>query len=132
LPTILGLAFILMFTIANGTDLYHRIEYRLGYDQAHWGPEDPVAQEMFEAVRSRTRRHDIVSFFRARAMALYTDRTSLQLTTIDHILDRADWYLMEKDSTYVQVLLSDEEAAEAGLVMEWENDKFVLWRVPIG
>lgn len=130
LPTVLGLAFILVFTIANGTDLYHRTEYRLSYDYGHWGPEDPVAQEMFEAVRSETRRGDIVSFFRARAMALYTDRASLQLTTIDHILDRADWYLMEKGSTYSQVLLTDEEAAAAGLVMEWENDKFVLWWVP--
>lgn len=129
-PAILGVGFILLFTVSNVTDVYRRVDYRLEYDWAHWGPEDPAAEELFEAVRSSTRRNDIVSFFRARAMALYTERTSLQLTNLDHILRRADWYAMEKDSTYVQVLLTQEEAAAAGLVMVWENDRFVLWEVP--
>jgi hypothetical protein len=71
-----------------------------------------------------------VSFFRARAMNLYSERQSLQLTNTDHILARADWFVMEKNSTYVQVLLTDEEAADLGLALEWENDRFVLWRVP--
>jgi hypothetical protein len=63
-------------------------------------------------------------------MNLYSDRQSLQLTEADHILARADWYVMVKESTYVQVLLTEEDAADLGLTLEWENDRFVLWRVP--
>jgi hypothetical protein len=85
---------------------------------------------MFAEVRSRTRHDEVVSFFRARAMNLYSDRQSLQLTEADHILARADWYVMVKESTYVQVLLTEEDAADLGLTLEWENDRFVLWRVP--
>jgi hypothetical protein len=85
---------------------------------------------MFAEVRSRTRHDEVVSFFRARAMNLYSDRQSLQLTRADHILARADWFVMVKASTYVQVLLTDKEAADLGLTLEWENDRFALWRVP--
>jgi len=129
-PAAVAAGFIVVFMLGNVPDLYHRTEYRLEYDWTHWGPEDPAATEMFEAVRSRTRRDDVLSFFRARAMALYTERTTLQLTNIEHILARADWYVMETESTYVQVLLTAEEAAARGLVIEWENDRFVIWEVP--
>jgi hypothetical protein len=130
LPGAVAAAFLLIFVVGNAVDLYGKTQYRLVYDYVHWGPEDPAAAEMFEEVRSRTRRDEVVSFFRARAMNLYSERQSLQLTNTDHILARADWFVMEKDSTYVQVLLTDEEAADLGLALEWENDRFVLWRVP--
>lgn len=129
-PGALAAAFLLIFTVGNATDLYNKTMYRLDYDYAHWGPEHPSSTEMFEEVRSRTRHDEVISFFRARAMNLYSERQSLQLTNTGHILSRADWYVMVKQSTYVQVLLTDEQAADLGLTREWENDRFVLWRVP--
>jgi hypothetical protein len=128
LPGALAIAFLSVFMVGNAVDLYHKT--RLDHDRAHWGPEHPSSVEMFAEVRSRTRHDEVVSFFRARAMNLYSDRQSLQLTRADHILARADWFVMVKASTYVQVLLTDKEAADLGLTLEWENDRFVLWRVP--
>jgi hypothetical protein len=37
---------------------------------------------------------------------------------------------MEKGSNYSQPDVSDEQAAQAGLVKVWENAKFVLWKIP--
>jgi hypothetical protein len=85
---------------------------------------------MFGEVRARTTPDDVVAFFRARAMSLYTDRTALQLTQTDQILQRANWYVMVKDSTYSQILLSDADASAAHLTKAWENASFVLWQVP--
>jgi hypothetical protein len=130
LPGALAIAFLAVFMVGSTVDLYHKTSYRLRYDYAHWGPEHPSSVEMFAEVHSRTRHDEVVSFFRARALNLYSDRQSLQLTEADHILARADWYVMVKESTYVQVLLTEEDAADLGLTLEWENDRFVLWRVP--
>jgi hypothetical protein len=130
LPGALATAFVLIFVVSNAADLYHKTQYRLDYDYVHWGPEHPTAVEMFAEVRSRTRRDEVVAFFRARAMNLYSDRQSLQLNNADHILARADWYVMEKNSTYFQLLLTGEAAADLGLTLEWENERFMLWRVP--
>lgn len=130
LPGGIAVGFILILAASNTVGLLHKTEYRLTYEYPHWGPEHPASVEMFDEVRSRTESDDVVSFFRARAMTLYTDRLALQLTEADHIVERADWYVMVRDSDYVQVLLTDREAAELGLTLEWENDRFVLWRVP--
>ena len=108
-----------------------RTALRLDYgNYVIWGPEDPSSKEMFAAVQEFTRGDDKVGFFRARAMNLYTDRQSVQLTTLPDILDKADYYAMAKDSTYSQKLLTDQEAADAGLTKVWENPQWVLWRVP--
>lgn len=130
LPGGIAVGFIFILVASNTVGLLHKTEYRLTYEYPHWGPEHPASVEMFDEVRSRTDSDDVVSFFRARAMTLYTDRLALQLTEADHIVERADWYVMVRDSDYVQVLLTDLEAADLGLTAEWENARFVLWRVP--
>ena len=70
---------------------------------------------MFDAVRATTDEDDVIGFFRARAMNLYSDRRSLQVTSLAHVLERTDYYVMATNSTYSQVLISDEEADAAGL-----------------
>lgn len=130
-PGLVALGFLLLFVLGNATDLYRRTSNRLeAGDYPHWGPEHPAALEMFDVVRERTRRDEVLAFFRARAMNLYSDRQTLQLTSLASILERVDWYVMAKDSEYSQVLVTPQEAAEAGLELIWENDRFVLWRVP--
>ena len=132
IPTIVAVAFIAVFALGNATDMYRRTVRSVvsGPHTAVWGPEHPQSLEMFAAVRRLTRRDDVLSFFRARAMNLYAERQTLQLTRVDHILKRVDWYVMRKDSNYSQVLISDEEAAEVGLELVWQNPKYIIWRVP--
>ncbi len=53
----------------------------------------------------------------------------MQVTTTDDVLRVADLYAMVRDSTYSQVLISDDEAAALGLVKLWENSTYALWQV---
>lgn len=119
-----GLAFL------NAQDLAHSTRYHRDYQYVINGPETPSAQEMFAAVREVTRGDDVLLFFRARAMSLYTDRLALQGSDLDRMLKRVDWYVMEKNSTYSQTPLTDAEAAGRGLKKAWENSGWVIWKVP--
>ena len=95
-----------------------------------WGPADPAAEQMFAKVREIVPEGDVVAFFRGRAMTLLGERQGLYLTVLDQILERSDWYVMEKNSTYSQYALSAEEADANGITRVWENNRFVLWKVP--
>ena len=126
-----GTAFVLVFTLANAHDLWRRTDARRDQgDQVIWGPADPNAIQMFDAVRATTDEDDVIGFFRARAMNLYSDRRSLQVTSLAHVLERTDFYVMATNSTYSQVLISDEEADAAGLEKVWENAFFIIWATP--
>ncbi|HEX2192314.1 MAG TPA: glycosyltransferase family 39 protein [Acidimicrobiales bacterium] len=110
--------------IKRSTD-YHRV-----YHYTVNGPESPEAVEMLSTVRQMTRGDDVLLFFRARAMSLYTDRKAVQGSNLQQLLPRVDWYVMAKGSTYSQALLTDGDAAALGLTKTWENGGWVLWRVP--
>jgi hypothetical protein len=105
-------------------------DYHRTYKFTVNGPNKPLSQDMFAAVERYTRGDDVILFFRARAMTLFTDRVALQGTDLDQMLPRVDWYVMEKGSTYSQTPLSDTEGAARGLTKVWENDDWVIWRVP--
>ena len=123
--------FIAALLIPNLADLRHRTDIRIGYESyVVWGPAAPAANEMFAKVREVVPEDDVVAFFRGRAMNLLGERRGLYLTVLDQILERADWYAMEKGSDYSQYALSEAEAAANGMVAVWENNKFVLWKVP--
>lgn len=94
------------------------------------GPTDPSTAQMWVAVRDNTRADDVVAFFRARAMTLMTDRRSIQNGSLDVILRNADYFAMQKGSTYSQPGVSDEQAIEYGMTKVWENDRYVLWEIP--
>ncbi len=115
--------------LLNAGDLSHSTRYHLDYSYTENGPETPQAQEMLAAVRERTRGDDVILFFRARAMTLYTDRLALQGSDLTKMLKRVDWYVMAKNSTYSQTLLTDAEAAALGLTKAWDNAGWVIWRV---
>jgi hypothetical protein len=90
---------------------------------------------MWAEVRSLTAPEDTVAFFRARTMNLYTQRQGLQLTALPQILERADWYVMARGSTYSQCLIDDEIAAatDGRLTKVWENGVdgagWTIWKV---
>jgi hypothetical protein len=116
--------------LSVASDLRRDLDYHVNNDYVIDGPFSPEAQELIDVVRSTTRSDDILGFFRARAMNFFTDRQTLQLTQLDQILARVDYYVMEADSDYSQYLLTDAEAAEKGIVMAWRNRRWILWRVP--
>lgn len=114
----------------NARDTAQATDYHLEYHYIVHGPESPDAQQMFTAVQGLTRAEDVILFFRARAMTLYTDRRSIMGANLEQLLPRSDWYVMAKESTYSQKLLTDAEAAAYGLTKTWENEWWVMWRVP--
>jgi len=121
---LLGLALLNAGDLKRSTD-YHRV-----YHYTVNGPEDPGSQEMFAAVANVTRASDVILFFRARAMTLYSDRRAVQGSDLDSMLKRADWYVMAKNSTYSQTPVTDAEASARRLTKAWENAAWVIWRVP--
>jgi hypothetical protein len=47
------------------------------------------------------------------------------------MLERGDWYAMVRNSDYLQTRLDDPAlAAELGFVPVWENERYVLFRIP--
>jgi hypothetical protein len=111
-------------------DTRRDVRYHHEYDYLHWGPEDPAVRELFDAVVSYTDGRDVVVFFQARAMSLYTRRKAIQGNSETMMLERGDWYAMERDSDYIQTPLTDARAAELGFRKVWENARFVLWDIP--
>ena len=130
--TVVSCILLAGLVFANLTDMRHAIDYHRVYKGTIDGPTAPAALEMEQKVRDCTRGDDVVAFFRARAMTMLTDRSSIQTGNIDQILQRSDWFVMEKDSTYSQPLVSDRQAARLGLRKIWENSDWVLWLVPGG
>ncbi len=93
------------------------------------GPTDPFALEMFVAVEGITEDTDVVAFFRSRAMTMVTDRRAIQSSNIETIIRNADWYAMERGSTYSQPLISPDEAIARRLDRVWSNNGWILYRV---
>ena len=95
------------------------------------GPDAPYAQAAFTAVRTYTHEDDVVAFFKARALTYFTGRRAVQSSELDVVQQRADYSMMRKDSTFSQSLVTDSEAAAMGWVKVWEDDEWVLWRLPL-
>jgi hypothetical protein len=95
-----------------------------------YGPTSPEFPPIFDAVARYTRPDDVIAYFRARTMTLYTDRRSIQTTDINRVLAVADFYAQLRGSGYYQPPVSMEEATNMGLTMVWSDSYWVLWRVP--
>ena len=63
-------------------------------------------------------------------MTLLTDRLTIQTTNMDRILQRADWFAQQRNSSYYQPDIDEAEAAELGLVEVWSDSRWILWQVP--
>jgi hypothetical protein len=129
-PQVVALALLAPMVIGIVADTRRDVRYHHEYEYLHWGPADPVVQDLFDAVVRYTDGRDVVVFFQARAMSLYTRRRAIQGNSETMMLERGDWYAMERDSDYIQTPLTDARAAELGFVKVWENQRFVLWRIP--
>jgi hypothetical protein len=106
----------------------HALGYHRAYSFVENGPESPASKEMFAAVERNVPTDDVILFFRSRAMMLYTERRAVQNTDIDRLRRVAQWYVMEKESTYGQTLIRTGDEARYGVLPVWENKRWVLWK----
>jgi hypothetical protein len=118
--------------VANWTDMSHALSYHRAYGGTMNGPTSPSAIEMEQKVLQCTRGTDVIVFFRARAMSMLTNRRSVQTYDAATMLQRGDWYVMAKGSSYSQPLITDVQARALGLRKLWENSDWVLWLIPGG
>jgi hypothetical protein len=100
-----------------------------GYVQS--GPEAAYAQAAFGAIRQYTHQDDIVAFFKVRALTFYTDRRGVQSDVLEIVRQRADYFMMRRNSAFSQPLVSPVEAADMGWTSVWSDDDWVLWRLPL-
>ena len=85
---------------------------------------------MFQAVRTHTHRDDLIAFFKARALTLYTDRRAVQSKDLDIILQRADYFVMGGPGGVGIPILTDAEVKQAGLIKVWSDGSWTLFKVP--
>ncbi len=106
------------------------LRFHLNHSYISAGPEDADTQQLWSAIIDLTDERDVVMFAQPRAMNLYTRRLSVVGNDRNVLMRRADWYAMERNTDYLQIDLTPAEAAELGLDAVWENERYVLWRVP--
>jgi hypothetical protein len=116
-------AFVLPGDIADARDFNRGGRQQLG-------PTSPEFTPIYDAVSTYTRPDDVIAYFRARTMTLYTDRRSIQSTDVEHVRDFADFFAQLRGSTNYQPPLSVEEATNMGFTMVWSDSYWILWRVP--
>lgn len=81
------------------------------------GPNRIQSVEMFDAVRMETATDDVIGFFKARAMTLYTDRRSVQIEEADPLNPGSQFDVL--------VLRSDETSEEDRLDIAKDYD--IVW-----
>jgi hypothetical protein len=94
------------------------------------GPTDPAVTPIFAAVETYTEPDAVIGYYRARTMTLYTDRRTIQTTSLDRMLQKADYFAQQRFSNYYQPDITSEEARAAGMVPVWQNPYWILWRLP--
>ena len=94
------------------------------------GPTDPNVTPIFDAVLEYTEPTATIGYFRARTMALLTDRRSIQTQSIDRMLQHADYYAQQRFSSYFQPNVSEAEARARGMVPVWSDSRWILWKLP--
>jgi len=95
------------------------------------GPEAPYAQAAFDAIRTHTKQDDVVAFFKVRALTFYTDRRGVQSDVLEIVRQRADYFMMRRDSAFSQPLVDATKAAAMNWVEVWSDSDWVLWRLPL-
>lgn len=122
---------VIAIPAAQHTDTTRQsIGYHVNHSYTLWGPESPVALELFEAVVNNTDERDVIVFNQARTMNLYTRRCAIQGNNLEMLLSRGDWFAQDRIEDYIQTPMTVEEAQALGLRAVWSNDRFILWKIP--
>jgi hypothetical protein len=123
---------LLLLALGNAQEVGQRIRYANEYraaDAVEWGPMDPTAVEMFDAVEQLTEPDDVVGFWKARAMTLATDRRSLQVGgaswPVDRAADLLDVVVLQYADDQYPVAAAQPDRYEP----IWHNTRFEIFRV---
>ena len=94
------------------------------------GPTNPEVAPIFDAVQQYTEPTATVAYYRARTMALYTDRRSIQTLSIERMIQHADYFAQQRFSSYFQPNITEVDALARGMVEVWSNSRWILWKLP--
>jgi hypothetical protein len=96
------------------------------------GPTNPRVASAFEIIDEHTRPDDIIVYYRARTLTLYTDRRALQLSTtaIPTMTAVADYFMQNRQSDYSQPVATDAELEALGYEVVYDDPNWRLWRIP--
>ncbi|MBI5934317.1 MAG: hypothetical protein HY867_11465 [Chloroflexi bacterium] len=92
---------------------------------------DPLSIEMFEFVKSETPADAVVSFYKPRALRLFTDRASLLIDTCDGVT-LADYMVLRKSRGDVDQISPEKiEACNVSVALTeiFSNKKFVVYQI---
>jgi hypothetical protein len=136
-PTVLGIAVLplVWLTVIHAGAIPARLDSARRFNDSgavQSGPTNPRAERAFEIIDEYTRPDDIIVYYRARTLTLYTDRRALQLSpsAISTMTDIADYYLQSRISDYSQPLATDGELTALGYEVVHTDPEWRLWRIP--
>ncbi len=93
------------------------------------GPETPNSKEMFQYVRDHTYENDIIGFFRARLLTLYTGRRSVVVfDSVKSIKERANYLVINRKTTQFQIS-PDLIDSQNGFQKVFQNSDFIIFKV---
>lgn len=116
----------------HATDLPERMRLidRVNAAGVQDGPLTASSTAAFDAVRTHTHQSDVVAFFKARALTLFTDRRAVQSIDLQVLRERSDFFLARRGSSFSQPFVTDEQAARMGWTAVWQDERWVLWQLP--
>jgi len=95
------------------------------------GPFDTIETEMFEFIQSDTPADAVVSFYKPRALRLFTDRDALLIDSCD-ALGKADYVILRKSRGAVdQILPADVVSCNPSLTVTkvFDNEKYTVYQI---
>lgn len=111
--------------IANAQIRVERASEFADAGRVEWGPTDPAAIEMFEAVRELSKPGDVIGAPKARAMALETERLTVQVDEYRPVPDavRVAYVVVERNSPTETTMASDTDR----FTRVWSNSRFLIF-----
>jgi hypothetical protein len=93
------------------------------------GPTNPRNVPVYDAIRKNTHTDDVILYYRARTLTLYTDRPAYQTTSVNNLW-KCDFFMQSLRSDYSQPRVSAEDLIGRGFEAVWESSDWRLWRCP--
>lgn len=125
----------LWVTAVHLPSLFDRMEITARRNEAgpQSGPVHPNNLPVYDAVLAHTRPDDVIVYYRARTMTLYTDRRAVQGGSVARVERLGDYFMVNRTNSYSQPRAEDLEPellAARGWVPVWENNIWTLWKLP--
>ncbi|MDQ3177446.1 MAG: hypothetical protein M3Q72_07860 [Actinomycetota bacterium] len=123
-----GLVALVPSAASRLTDDIDKIQDANARGLAQIGPTDRTSQSIFAAVERETGAGDVVGYFRARTLTLYTDRRAIQTTSLPRMAEVADYVALKRGSTFWQPELEPGDVARYDMSIAWQDANWILYR----